>query len=188
MNAPTGAGSKTTKGPPVSDQKTVQVRGKALYLEFRQPATRATFQLLVHPDGSSGSQYVRFGAYYRTLTPSYPKRPWTTSGVSSTVFNRAVFADEDTLAPVSDLSEVLRVTELFQNHVSGIFGQLTRQGYGLYKQPVIVEISSVDYDDMAEKTTPYALFRRVMSARKALGFPDDLVAEATPPSTPTATI
>jgi hypothetical protein len=56
---------------------------------------------------------------------------------------------------------------------------LTRQGFSVYKQPVIVEISNVDLDEINNDSTPYALFRRVMSARKALGFPEDLLSTPT---------
>lgn len=164
----------------MSDQITTEVRGSALYLEFHREATSATFQLLVHPDGvSADSKYVGFGMFYRTLNQSYPKRPWSTAIVNTTSVNRAITPDGKLALPV-DASVILDTTGIFQQHVASVFGQLTRQGYTLFKQPVVVEISNVDLNEIALKNTPYALMRRVMSARKALGFPEDLVLTPTP--------
>jgi hypothetical protein len=164
----------------VSDQINTEVRGNALYLEFHREASTATFQLLVHPDGvSADHKYVSFGMFYRTLNQSYPKRPWSTAHVNTTSVNRAITPDGKLDVPVVT-HDILSTTELFQNHVASIFGQLTRQGYTLFKQPVVVEVSNIDLNEIAMKNTPYALMRRVMSARKALGFPEDLVATPTP--------
>ncbi len=162
----------------MSDQKTIEVRGKALYLEFRNQA--ATFQLLVHPDGvSSQNDYVPFGVFYRSLNASYPKRPWTTAKVSrTTVGPRMIEAGK--MLTLTDANLVISTSKKFQEHVDSIFDQLTRQGFSVYKQPVIVEISNVDLDEIGSDSTPYALFRRVMSARKALGFPEDLLTTTTP--------
>ncbi len=166
----------------MSDQITTEVRGNALYLEFHREASAstATFQLLVHPDGvSANSKYVSFGMFYRTLNQSYPKRPWSTSQVGTSHVNRAIDPDGKLALPV-DASIILDTTGIFQQHVASIFGQLTRQGYTLFKQPVVVEVSNIDLNEIANGNTPYALMRRVMSARKALGFPEDLVAAPTP--------
>lgn len=161
----------------MSDQKTIEVRGKALYLEFRNQA--ATFQLLVHPDGvASDNGYVPFGVFYRSLNTAYPKRPWTTAKVSrSTVATRLTV--DGKLVTLTDANDVINTSKKFQEHVDSIFDQLTRQGFSVYKQPVIVEISNFDLDEINNLSTPYALFRRVMSARKALGFPEDLLSTPT---------
>ena len=36
-------------------------------------------------------------------------------------------------------------------------------------------MSNVDFDEVQADKTPYALFRRVMSARKALDFPESVL-------------
>ena len=178
MNAATAAGSKTTKGPPVSDQKTTEVRGKALYLEFHNNGVGKTFQLLVQPDGTTTSgAYIPFGMFHRTLTPAYPKRPWSVAKVQTARVTRVPDPITLKLVPIAltDGHEALRIADLFQKHVTDVLDQLNRQGFTLFKQPVVVEISSVDFDELGNGNTPYALFRRVMSARKTLGFPDDLL-------------
>lgn len=164
----------------MSDQTNkLQVRGKALYLEFRHPALQHhNFQVLFHPDGAnSAGGYVRFGVFYRTLNSSYPKRPWSTAqtaiiGVHSRDFDEVT----NRLVPLADPSLIMSGTESVLELVNGLLDQATRQGYGLYKHPIVVEMSNVDFDDLSSNRTPYALVRRVMSARKALGFPEDLTA------------
>lgn len=173
----------------MSDQTTkLQVRGKALYLEFRHPSLQHhNFQLLFHPDGAnSAGGYIRFGVFYRTLNSSYPKRPWSTARTAITgATNREFNELENRLVPLGDPSLIMSATESVLELVNGLLDQATRQGYSLYKQPIIVEMSNVDFDDLSHERTPYALVRRVMSARKALGFPEDLTAPVTTTTTPT---
>ena len=162
----------------MSDQKTIEVRGKALYLEFHNNGVGKTFQLLVQPDGTTTSgAYVPFGMFHRTLTPAYPKRPWSVATVQAARVTRAPDPITLKLVPMTltDPHEALRIADTFKKHVTDVLDQLTRQGFALFKQPVVVEISSVDFDELGNGNTPYALFRRVMSARKTLGFPDDLL-------------
>lgn len=162
----------------MSDQATTQVRSTALYLEFRHPILKGnTFQMLIHPDSaSSNNTYVPFGTFYRTLTNNYPKRPWSRSRVNGEAAKpRTLRPDGLRLETLTDAAEILKTAESFQQHFDGLLDQLERQGYTLFKQPITVEVSNIDYDELANGATPYALMRRVMSARKALGFPDDLI-------------
>jgi hypothetical protein len=164
----------------MSDQSNLtEVRGRALYLEFRNHAMKYTFQLLAHPDGiAQNGGYVSFGVFYRTLNQSYPKRPWTTSRVSlSEVKSRPVNEHTGRMVLPDTVLGVTSASSAFTGHLDPIFDQLTRQGYSLYKQPLIVEVSNHDLTEIGDDSTPYALFRRVMSARKATGFPDSLLVE-----------
>jgi hypothetical protein len=161
----------------MSDPRPLAVRGKALYLEFKQPSHGFTFQVLVHPDGvDSDGKYVRFGTFHRQLSVSYPKRLWTRAQ-SGTIRDRMIEHTESTsrVIPPVDYDVHQAILVAYQTHVNDILDQLKRQGYTLFKQPVVVEVSNVDYDEIQADKTPYALFRRVMSARKALDFPEALV-------------
>jgi hypothetical protein len=159
----------------MSDLKQLSVRGKALYLELKNE--RQTVQLVVHPDGiSSDGTYVKFGTYHRVLNEHFPKRVWNHAYVSA-VKNRSVDLDGPTPRPaVPAETDVYQATlALFRTHVDDILDQTNRQGYTLFKQPIVVEMSNVDFDEVQAEKTPYALFRRVMSARKALDFPESVL-------------
>lgn len=162
----------------MSDARQLSVRGKALYLEFKQPTYNYTFQVLVHPDGvDSDGKYVRFGTFHRQLSSSYPKRLWI-STQSSAIKDRMIEASVSgtpRVKPPVDYTVHTAIKDAYTTQVDDILDQLKRQGYSLFKQPVVVEISNVDYDEIQDGKTPYALFRRVMSARKALDFPEALV-------------
>jgi hypothetical protein len=47
----------------------------------------------------------------------------------------------------------------------------------LYKAPIVLEFSMEDLLNTKEWETPSALVRRIMRARKELGFPDELLNE-----------
>lgn len=159
----------------MSDLKQLSVRGKALYLELKNE--RQTVQLVIHPDGvASDGTYVQFGTFHRVLNKNFPKRVWN-HAITSGVKNRDVDLEAPAPRPVApaDHDVHLATLALFRTHVDDILDQTTRQSYTLFKQPVVVEMSNVDFDEIQADKTPYALFRRVMSARKALDFPETVL-------------
>jgi hypothetical protein len=155
---------------------TTSVEGKALYLEFTKPGANICFQLLAYPDAvrEINQAVVRFGTYYRTLTKDTPKRPWSKSSASA---SRVVDhqGGGTKLEVPSDVLAQLAITDKYLSHISSILDQLDRQGFTVRKQPIIVEVSNVDVEAIAAEQTPYALFRRVMKSREALGFPEEFV-------------
>lgn len=159
----------------MSEAPQLSVRGKALYLELKNE--RQTVQLVIHPDGvASDEKYVQFGTFHRVLNEHFPKRTWNHAWVSA-VKDRVLNLELPVPRPQSmgDVSVYQSTLHFFRTHVDDILDQCTRQGYSLFKQPIVVEMSNVDFDEIQADKTPYALFRRVMSARKALDFPDSLV-------------
>ena len=155
---------------------TTTVEGKALYLEFTKPGFEGCFQLLAYPDGvrQDTKTTVHFGTFYRTLTTDKPKRPWSKSSAS---VSRTVDDLTGRLVIPTSVLDQLVITDKYASHMSSILDQLDRQGFKVRKQPITVEVSNVDILAIAQNETPYALFRRVMKSREALGFPEEMVGE-----------
>jgi hypothetical protein len=62
------------------------------------------------------------------------------------------------------------------NHVESIFKQLSSYGYKVYKQPLVVEVSQADLEEIRYSKTPYKILGRITRVRKTLGF-GELIAE-----------
>lgn len=160
-----------------SNNTPLSVQGRALYLEFHHPEYAYTVQLLVHADArTSDDRYLPAGAFHRRLSDYQGKTVWRQSIGTG---RRPVDAELAKLAFV-DHADAAELVAHHRKIVDHILEQVTRQGYQLFMQPITVEVSSKDVDDMFKGDTPYALFRRVLSARKALGFPEELVIAPTP--------
>ncbi len=155
-------------------QPTTTVEGKALYLEFVKPGSTSCFQLLAYPDAvrQDTKTPVRFGTFYRTLTEVKPKRPWAKSDTSA---GRVTDEITGRLTVPTSVADQLAISDKYAAHLASILDQLDRQGFTVRKQPIIVEVSSADVLAIAKNETPYALFRRVMKSREALGFPEEMV-------------
>lgn len=155
---------------------TTTVEGKALYLEFTKPGANLCFQLLAYPDAvrQDTKSVVRFGTFYRTLTVDKPKRPWARSSATAP---RIVDELTGRLTVPTSVDDQLVITNKYAAHLASILDQLDRQGLTVRKQPIIVEVSNADVMAIANDETPYALFRRVMKSREALGFPEEMVGE-----------
>jgi hypothetical protein len=58
-----------------------------------------------------------------------------------------------------------------------LFNQLIIQGWTLFKQPIVVEVSPEDLDDIRAGKTPYKILGRVTRSRRHYKFPETLFSE-----------
>ena len=137
------------------------VVGKSIYIEFRDEKNIRAFQLLLTPKTrvpSNPSSIADPTMYRRQLTPSTPKRQWKCIPMRS--------ADYESEATPLD-------TRL--SSVDNILQQLVRGGYKVFKEPIIVDTSEADLDQIRKMRTPYKLIGRVEKVRKAKGFPSKVL-------------
>lgn len=172
--------------------------GKALYLEFRKGDN--TLQFVVTPDIVDLSGKPQPSYFMRRKISSWsPRRAWN---IDTTTDRKVIdtpgggrkwitHVDElkrdsmgDFLADVScqdnfDIrSGLLQVRMAYR--LSSLFYSLGQQGWGLYKNPLVVEVSYEDIDNLSKSTTPNSLIRRITRSRIALGWGESLIGESTP--------
>lgn len=141
-----------------------QVQGKAVYLEFIKQNT--TQQVLIMPEGMSTShKTVPITVFRRRLSAIAPRKTWKASASPYT----AVML----MAPGSSSKEEVASTLLTFMHP--LFHSLNANGYSLYKDPVVVEVTAEDLELTRQGKTPYKAMARVWKARKKLGFPKEYI-------------
>jgi hypothetical protein len=55
-----------------------------------------------------------------------------------------------------------------------LFNQLVNNGWTVYKQPIVVEVTPEDLDDVRLGKTPYKILGRITRCRRTLGFGEAL--------------
>lgn len=157
----------------MTNSNDTQVQGKAVYMEFVKNGM--TQQVLVMPEGMTTShKVVPMTVYRRRLTTMQPRKTWKAAAASyqSTSLLTGPSAVERSLVPEQMLSFLFP-----------LFRSLQTNSYVLYKEPVVVEVTSEDLELARQGKTPYKAMARVWKARKKLGFPKDYIHEM--PTTPT---
>lgn len=153
----------------MAENPSSSVVGKALYLELRRG--NYTNQILITPEGvTANNHYVPTSTYRRRISDISPRKTWKQA---ITMFasertpeaNRFVqLGTEHALATVPD-----RLA-----HTNSLFTQLIAGNWKLYKQPIVVEVTQEDLDDVRMGKTPYKILARVTRSRRKLGFAEEL--------------
>lgn len=153
--------------------QTTLVSGKALYLELRNGMH--TTQLILTPEGfTSNNKLVPMTCYRRRISKLQPRKTWKQvsshtspecdpSGMSITQYS----IEQATLVAKDKIS-----------FTDSLFNQLVMQGWSLYKQPIVVEVTHEDLDDVRLGKTPYKILGRITRCRRTLGFEEALFANS----------
>jgi hypothetical protein len=157
----------------------IEVVGKAVYLEFRKATgsgSSATTQILLTPEARANSTIspgastftepfnVQMAVYRRRISNYQPRKTWRfiAAGKSSTAVPTGAVSPA-----VSVNSAALTLLE-FTNRT---FEAMASDSWVLFKEPVVVEVTSEDMMSIRLGKTPYKVLGRVWRSRKFLGFP-----------------
>ena len=146
-----------------------KVIGKSLYVEMRN--SNQTYQMLITPDGvGENGRAVPPMVYRRQISRVTPRRAWKVYSLSALPLNAFGTYDQFT----KDLATIVPGQRM--TNVSSIFKQLDGYGYKVYKQPLVIEVSQADLEEIRFSKTPYKILGRITRVRKTLGF-GELIAE-----------
>ena len=144
------------------------VVGKALYLELRRGDY--TNQIIITPEGLTASgKYVPTTTYRRRISALSPRKTW--KHVSS------VYATErniDGTLYALDRDHALATVADRLSHTNSLFTQLIAGNWKVYKQPIVVEVTKDDLEDVRMGKTPYKILARITRSRRKLGFAEEL--------------
>jgi hypothetical protein len=154
--------------------KSATIVGKALYMEFRKAVNTA--QIIITPEGfTAEGEFVPSSSWRRQISAWSPKKPWR-------VYNNGDWATRRTNAmetkalETSSTSEVAKeVSAEMLMDLAKVLDQLHDNEWQLFKKPIVLEFSQEDLDDTKNQQTPSALVRRILRARKELGFPEEIL-------------
>lgn len=148
-----------------------KVIGRAVYMEFRKETQ--TYQMMITPDGlNNEGRNVPSTLYRRQISRMTPRRAWRTYALPKLVQDTATGTFK-TYGTEQSLDEAL--TRL--NYIDSSFTRLAANGYTLYKQPLIVEVSQSDLEEIRNSKTPYKVLGRITRLRKQNGFGEQLFSE-----------
>ena len=140
-----------------------KVIGKSLYLEMRNSGQ--TYQILITPDGvGENGRAVPPMVYRRQISRVTPRRAWKVYSLSALPLNAFGTYDQVT-KELATLGAGQRMT-----NTASIFKQLDGYGYKVYKQPLVIEVSQADLEEIRYSKTPYKILGRITRVRKTLGF------------------
>jgi hypothetical protein len=138
------------------------VQGVAVYAEFMRAG--ATTQIIIVPDGyDNEGRLIGLSIVRRVVTEATPKKPWKFSILEP--FSAGALPEEEMDAYCGRRLAI--PATLFDQVISG--------GWTLVGQPILLEASKKDMDDIGMKKTPAKLLYRVTQSRTALGFPEALI-------------
>jgi len=142
------------------DTNTPNVAGRAVYLELTKGSM--TTQILLMPEGRTPAMALTpMTLYRRRLIGASTRKNWKQLAAMNTAASRA-----STGADVS--ADVLSFAD-------PVFSGLAINGWKLYKEPIVVEVTAEDIEDSRMSKTPYKVLGRVWKVRKALGFPKEFI-------------
>ena len=144
-----------------------KVTGKALYMEFRSGSQ--TYQMIITPDGvSSNGRAVPATMYRRQISKLKPRKAWKTYSLPAVPLNS--FGAYDALETV----DAMEKSNTRLEYIANSFTQLLSYHYQLYKQPIFVEVSQEDIEQVRMAKTPYKILGRITRVRRSLGFGEAL--------------
>lgn len=152
-----------------------KIAGKALYLELepkvaREDDNKTVTQFLYIPEGfTDKGDYVPMSVHTRTVTTWSPRKQWRVSFSSQN--NKDLFTSGSVIPQTLAQEASIKMVEKFE-------GMLKRQiGYEMVvrKTPIVVEVSTIDLEEVKDYKTPSALLRRIQKARVALTFPEKVL-------------
>jgi len=144
------------------------VAGKALYLEFRRGTE--TQQLILTPEAIVlGGKAVPMTCYRRKVSAVSPRKTW--KQVSSMTMSEA--GAGNVFVPMTKDHALATVPNRMM-FTDSLFAQLINHGWQLHKQPIAVEVTQDDLQDIRLSKTPYKILGRITRCRRALNFGEEL--------------
>lgn len=147
------------------------VAGKALYLELRKGSF--TQQIILTPEAvMAGGKTVPMTCYRRSISEANPRKTW--KQVSSMTLSEK---DPSSMAFIQlTPSHALATVPNRMMFTDNLFNQLITSGWSLYKQPIAVEVTQDDLEDIRLSKTPYKILGRITRCRRVLDFGESLFA------------
>jgi hypothetical protein len=141
-----------------------EVQGVALYAEWTKPGSLT--QIFFTPDGySNDGSFMRARMYRRNITAENPRKQWKTTPLYGSYEDHR-FEEEDDKKTYS-ANRAYPMREYFKALIHG--------GWAMVNEPLLIEVSKKDMDDIQLNKTPNKFLYRVDLTKKAKGFPEPLL-------------
>jgi hypothetical protein len=154
--------------------KSATLVGKALYMEFRK--TVNTAQIIITPEGiTAEGKFVPSSSWRRQISAWSPKKPWKCYPNGESAIRQTDFDMTKALQTETDLENATFISSNMLGSINSVLNNLFSNDWVLYEKPIVLEFSQEDLEDTLNWATPSALIRRILRARKELGFAEELL-------------
>jgi len=140
-----------------------RLEGMGIYLELPSEAGNQTTQIMITPQGKDekGSE-INMAIISRTVSDWSPRKQWRV--------NLVRLGSEELTMSAQD--QALKMAEQVERTIKRqmMYGSST-----LRKQPIVFELTDVDFADIRDWKAPASALRRIQKTRVSLGFPEKLV-------------
>jgi hypothetical protein len=147
----------------ISTSNKPRLEGMGIYLELPQPTGTQTTQIMITPQGKDEKDKdVEMAIIHRTISDWSPRKQWRVSMVRLSAEEKAMSPQDQALKMSEQVERMLKRTMMY--------GSTT-----LRKQPIVFELTDVDFADIRDWKAPASALRRIQKTRVSLGFPEKLV-------------
>lgn len=154
--------------------KSATLVGKALYMEFRKGVNTA--QIILTPEGfTAEGEFVPSSSWRRQISSWSPKKPWRVYQNGDWAVRKTNAMETKALQTTPTAEMAKEVSTAMLSDLAKILDNLHDNDWKLFQQPIVLEFSQEDLDDTKNQATPSALIRRILRARKEVGFPDEIL-------------
>lgn len=146
-----------------STGKKPRLEGMGIYLELPNATGNQTTQIIITPQGKDEkSADVEMAFISRTVSDWSPRKQWRVNLVRLSAEEKAMSPQDQALKMSEQVERTLKRQMMY--------------GIGtLRKQPIVFELTDVDFADIRDWKAPASALRRIQKARVSLGFPEKLV-------------
>lgn len=164
----------TTTTPETAGTPASQFVGKALYLEFRKGVNTA--QIIITPEGlTTTGEFVPSSSWRRQISAWSPKKPWKCYANGETSARKEYADLNKELQTAHNIATAEALAGQMLNTLTPVLNLLHLNDWELLEKPIVLDFSQEDLANTKDWETPSALVRRILRARKELGFPEELL-------------
>jgi hypothetical protein len=139
-----------------------RLEGMGIYLELPSENGSQTTQMMITPQGKDDkSKDVGMAIIHRTVSTWSPRKQWRVNRVQLSSDELAMSPQDQALKMTDQVERVLK-----RNVMYGLTS--------LQKQPIVFELTDLDFADIRDWKAPASALRRIIKARASLGFPEKL--------------
>lgn len=140
------------------------IQGVALYAEWVRLGSLT--QVFITPDGfNSDASFLRSRIYHRVISTAHPRTQWR----CNPLMHSKRFDMPQEVLDDSGEARTLYASKRIGYSSSLMFKKLLIGGWAMNSQPIFIEMSKKDFDDMSRQKTPNKFLYRVDLGKKAKG-------------------
>jgi len=145
--------------------------GHAVYLEFHDNENNGQVaQLIIIGFGAVGNVVVPFRMLSRVISPANPQSSFRHDFDESNPFSAVkTFASSMLMRAARPETGIVLAKDTWAYHV-GTIDAMSNGTWSLYKKPLIMQVSAMDYEDLKVRARPKKLIDRIGRMREIAGW------------------